>query len=228
MQFATQGIAGPVVELVAQHWKNVGINTTVKEVTPGRVPLGPVVEPARRRHVGEGPAAGDRAGDQRALRAALRELLLPPQRHALGRVDRDATARRASSRRTGSRRRPSDINKFQSTPVGTPESDELGAKLVENMTGEPAVHRHRQRAEPDLSPQRAEERARVQDGVLRVLLDLSLPPGAVVLRRVIGLERRPGRARHASGPGHLPPGADPGIVPGRGQPADASVREFRR
>jgi peptide/nickel transport system substrate-binding protein len=28
-----------------------------------------------------------------------------------------------------------DINAFQSTPVGTPESDAIGARMVENMTG---------------------------------------------------------------------------------------------
>jgi peptide/nickel transport system substrate-binding protein len=34
MQFATQGIAGQVVELVSQDWANVGIKSAVKEVTP--------------------------------------------------------------------------------------------------------------------------------------------------------------------------------------------------
>lgn len=34
LQFSTQGIAGEVVEFVGQNWKDVGINTTVKEVTP--------------------------------------------------------------------------------------------------------------------------------------------------------------------------------------------------
>lgn len=34
LQFATQGIAGEVVELMAQNWSDVGIQTTVKEVTP--------------------------------------------------------------------------------------------------------------------------------------------------------------------------------------------------
>ena len=34
MQFATQGIAGEVVEIIAQNWSDVGIQTTVKEVTP--------------------------------------------------------------------------------------------------------------------------------------------------------------------------------------------------
>lgn len=34
LQFATQGIAGEVVELVAQNWSDVGVQTTVKEVTP--------------------------------------------------------------------------------------------------------------------------------------------------------------------------------------------------
>lgn len=34
MQFATQGLAGEVVELVAQNWSDVGVKTTVKEVTP--------------------------------------------------------------------------------------------------------------------------------------------------------------------------------------------------
>ncbi len=34
IQFATQGISGDVVELVAQNWSDVGVQTTVKEVTP--------------------------------------------------------------------------------------------------------------------------------------------------------------------------------------------------
>ncbi len=34
MQFSTQGIAGQVVELVAQDWSEVGIQTAVKEITP--------------------------------------------------------------------------------------------------------------------------------------------------------------------------------------------------
>ncbi|MCR9126954.1 MAG: ABC transporter substrate-binding protein [Rhodobacteraceae bacterium] len=34
LQFATQGIAGEVVELVAQNWSDVGVQATVKEVTP--------------------------------------------------------------------------------------------------------------------------------------------------------------------------------------------------
>jgi len=34
LQFATQGIGGEVVELVAQNWADVGIQSTVKEVTP--------------------------------------------------------------------------------------------------------------------------------------------------------------------------------------------------
>ncbi len=34
LQFATQGIAGEVVELMGQNWADVGIQTTVKEVTP--------------------------------------------------------------------------------------------------------------------------------------------------------------------------------------------------
>lgn len=34
MQFATQGIAGEVVEMIAQDWAEVGIQTSVKEVTP--------------------------------------------------------------------------------------------------------------------------------------------------------------------------------------------------
>lgn len=34
MQFFTQALAGEVVELVAQHWSDVGFQTAVKEVTP--------------------------------------------------------------------------------------------------------------------------------------------------------------------------------------------------
>ncbi|MEO0379553.1 MAG: ABC transporter substrate-binding protein [Pseudomonadota bacterium] len=34
IQFATQGISGDLLELIAQHWSDVGVETTVKEVTP--------------------------------------------------------------------------------------------------------------------------------------------------------------------------------------------------
>ena len=34
IRFATQGISGKVVELAAQHWSDVGVQTTFKEVTP--------------------------------------------------------------------------------------------------------------------------------------------------------------------------------------------------
>ena len=34
LQFSTQGIAGEMVEFVGQNWKDVGVDTTVKEVTP--------------------------------------------------------------------------------------------------------------------------------------------------------------------------------------------------
>lgn len=34
IQYATQGIPGAVVELIAQHWNNVGVKTIFKEVTP--------------------------------------------------------------------------------------------------------------------------------------------------------------------------------------------------
>ena len=36
-----------------------------------------------------------------------------------------------------------DINAFQSAPAGSAESDALGARLVENMTGNLLIHRHR-------------------------------------------------------------------------------------
>ena len=39
LQFSTQGIAGQVVEFVGQNWKDVGINTQVKEVTPDEYPF---------------------------------------------------------------------------------------------------------------------------------------------------------------------------------------------
>ena len=34
IQFSTQGVAAAVIELVAQHWRDVGINAAIKEVTP--------------------------------------------------------------------------------------------------------------------------------------------------------------------------------------------------
>ena len=76
-----------------------------------------------------------------------------------------------------------DVVAFQSASPGSDEQAALGAKLAQTMVDESAVHRHRQGAGPGLPPQRAEERARIQDLVLRVLPDLSVPGRAVVLRR---------------------------------------------
>ncbi|MEZ5911183.1 MAG: ABC transporter substrate-binding protein [Paracoccaceae bacterium] len=78
LQFATQGIAGQVVELIAQNWADVGINTTVKEITPDEYRSAQV---PNQLDVGlwekVGPAAWHHHGQQRALGAAVRELLLP-------------------------------------------------------------------------------------------------------------------------------------------------------
>ena len=145
----------------------------------GRVPFRPVVQPARRRRLAQGDAARDGARSQRELRRPLRQLLRPPQRHAVGRVRRDR--RRAGRAAAGLGLH--DDRRHQHLPVRSG-----GQRRVERGRsapgGEPdravADDRPRAGAEPHLPSQRADELRRLQDPLLRVLPDLPVPGVPVV------------------------------------------------
>ncbi|MBX2880438.1 MAG: ABC transporter substrate-binding protein [Granulosicoccus sp.] len=133
MQFATQGIAGQVVELVGQYWSEAGIQTTVKEITPDEYRS---AASSNQLDVGmweKGQPIGIVLGNN--------ELWVAPFENYFGHRTGMLWAEWLESGGSKGVEPPDyvkqlndDINAFQSTPVGTPESDEIGARMVQNMT----------------------------------------------------------------------------------------------
>lgn len=134
LQFATQGIAGQVVELVGQYWSNVGIKTTVKEVTPDEYRS---AQSSNQLDVGlweKGQPLGIILGNN--------ELWVPPFENYFAHRVGMLWAEYVDTNGTKGVKPPEyvmqlieDINAFQSEPVGTDKSNMLGARMVENMTG---------------------------------------------------------------------------------------------
>lgn len=134
LQFATQGIAGQVVELAGQYWSDVGIKTTVKEVTPDEYRS---AQSSNQLDVGlweKGQPLGIILGNN--------ELWVPPFENYFGHRTGMLWAEYVDSNGAKGIEPPdyvtqliADINAFQSEPVGTDKSNELGARMVENMTG---------------------------------------------------------------------------------------------
>jgi len=133
MQFATQGIAGQVVELVGQFWSEVGVQTTVKEVTPDEYRS---AQSSNKLDVGmweKSQPVGIVLGNN--------ELWVPPFENYFGHRVGMLWAEYVDSDGAKGVEPPDyvmqlvdDINAFQSTPADTPESNELGARLAQNMT----------------------------------------------------------------------------------------------
>jgi len=132
LQFATQGVAGQVVELVGQGWSDVGIQSTVKEVTPDEY------------RSAQSSNALDvtmwRKSQPMGIVLGNNELWVPPFENYFGIRTGMLWAEWVDSNGASGVEPPayvkeliSDINAFQSTPAGSAESDELGARLVENM-----------------------------------------------------------------------------------------------
>ncbi len=133
LNFSTQGLPGQVVELVGQHWANVGIKTTVKEVTPDEYRS---AQSANKLDVGMWAK-----GQPIAIVLGTNELFVPPFENYFGHRTGMLWAEYIDSKGAKGIKPPEwvyqmidDINAFQSKLPGTPESNELGKKLVENMT----------------------------------------------------------------------------------------------
>ncbi len=134
MQFATQGIAGQVVELVGQYWADVGVQTVFKEVTPDEYRS---QQSSNQLDVGmweKGQPLGIILGNN--------ELWVPPFENYFGHRNGMLWAEWVDSNGEKGVEPPDyvkqlieDINAFQSTPAGTDESKKLGGRLVENMVG---------------------------------------------------------------------------------------------
>ena len=134
MQFATQGVAGEVVELVCQNWSEVGIQCMVKEVTPDEYRSS---QSSNNLDVGSW-----RKSQPMAIVLGNNELWVPPFENYFGHRTGMLWAEYVDSNGASGVKPPAyvtqlidDINAFQSTMAGTAESDELGARMVENMVG---------------------------------------------------------------------------------------------
>jgi peptide/nickel transport system substrate-binding protein len=134
LQFSTQGVAGQVVELVAQNWSDVGIKTTVKEVTPDEF------------RSAQSSNALDvtiwRKSQPMAIMLGNNELWVPPFSDYFGIRTGMLWAEYVDSNGSKGVKPPAyvtqmidDINAFQSAPAGSAESNKLGARLVKNMVG---------------------------------------------------------------------------------------------
>lgn len=134
LQFATQGIAGEVVELVSQHWIDVGIKCTVKEVTPD--------EFRSAQSSNKLDVTMWRKGHPLALILGNNNMFVPPFESYFFLRTGMLWAEYIDSKGANGVKPPKwvydmidDINAFQSEPAGTAKSDEIGARLVENMVG---------------------------------------------------------------------------------------------
>ncbi|MDH5799001.1 MAG: ABC transporter substrate-binding protein, partial [Paracoccaceae bacterium] len=134
MQFAQQGLPGTVVELLAQQWANVGIQTTVKEVTPDEFRS---AQSSNQLDIGLWEKS-----QPLAIILGNNELWVPPFENYFAHRTGMLWAEWVDSNGANGVEPPAyvkqlmdDINAFQSTPVGTAESNAIGERMVENMTG---------------------------------------------------------------------------------------------
>ena len=133
LQFATQGMSAQVAELVAQHWSAVGVRTTVKEITPDELRS---AQSANQLDVI--PWA---KGQSLAIIMGNAELFAPPFENYFGGRIGMLWAEHVESQGAKGVKPPAfveqmmaDINTFQSAPLGSAVSNEVGARLAKNMT----------------------------------------------------------------------------------------------
>jgi peptide/nickel transport system substrate-binding protein len=133
LQFSVQGVAAALVELVGQNWSSVGIQTTVKEVTPD--------EYRSAQSSNKLDVTMWRNGQPLAIVLGTNQIWVPPYHDYFTVRTNMLWAEWVDSKGASGVEPPDyakqmmkDITAFQSTPVGTAESDKLGARLVENLT----------------------------------------------------------------------------------------------
>ncbi len=135
LQFATQGIAGKVVELVGQQWSSVGVKTTVKEVTPDEYRS---AQSSNKLDVGMW-----RKGHPLAIVLGNNNMFVPPFESYFFLRTAMLWAEYIDSKGAKGVKPPAwvdtmidDINAFQSQPAGSATSDEIGKRLVEAMVSQ--------------------------------------------------------------------------------------------
>ena len=135
IQFATQGISGKVVELVAQHWTDVGVQAASKEVTPDEYRS---AQSSNQLDIG----AWEK-GMPLAMVLGLNESFVAPFGNYFDHRTGMLWGEYVETDGANGVKPPDwvfdmidDINAFQSAPVGSAESAKRGARLVENLTGQ--------------------------------------------------------------------------------------------
>jgi len=133
MQFATQGIDPQIVEMIGQHWAEVGIKTTVKEVTPDEYRS---QQSSNTLDVGMW-----RSSQPLAIVMGNNELWVPPFENYFGHRTGMLWAEYVDSNGAKGVKPPAyvmqliaDVNEFQSAAIGSPRFKELGRRMVKNMT----------------------------------------------------------------------------------------------
>lgn len=133
MQFATQGIAGEVVELVAQNWADVGVQTTVKEVTPD--------EYRAAQSANELDVHMWQRGQPVAVVLGSNEEFVPPYSSYFGHRTGMRWAEWLDSDGSAGIEPPqyakdmiADVAAFQEAVPGSAEAGEIGARLAKNFT----------------------------------------------------------------------------------------------
>jgi len=120
------------MELVGQHWGAVGIQSTVKEVTPD--------EYRSAQSSNKLDVTVWRNGQPLAIVLGTNQIWVPPYHDYFTQRTNMLWAEYVDSKGASGVKPPDyayqmidDINAFQSTPVGTPESDKIGARMVKNL-----------------------------------------------------------------------------------------------
>jgi len=132
LQFASQGMPAPVIELVAQYWTNVGVKTTVKEVTPD--------EYRSAQSANQLDVMAWEKGQPLAIVLGNNKLWIPPfdgyfdlRAGMLWGEYIDTKGASGVKPPAYTDQLRADINAFQSTQVGTAKSNEIGNRMVGTM-----------------------------------------------------------------------------------------------
>ncbi|MDP7517290.1 MAG: ABC transporter substrate-binding protein [Arenicellales bacterium] len=133
MQYSTQGMPGQVVEMVGQNWAEVGVKTTVKEVTPDEYRS---AQSSNQLDVGMW-----RSSQPLAIVLGNNELWVPPFENYFGHRTGMLWAEYYESNGAKGVEPPAyvmelidDVKEFQSTAIGSPRFEELGERMTKNMT----------------------------------------------------------------------------------------------
>lgn len=135
LQFATQGAPGELAEIAAQNWSDVGVETTVKEVTPD--------EYRSAQSSNKLDVLIWRKGQPLALHLGDNTYFVPPFDGYFDIRTGMLWAEYLETDGASGVEPPAwvnemidDVNAFQSSPIGSPEQQELATKLATKMVDE--------------------------------------------------------------------------------------------